>query len=132
MFAGPPRLVVGQRLLLEAGEEVVADVVLDVARGADDDAAHQEQEEAADERGPEQQARIDEQLPPRDGLVQVVDGELEDPRSEQLERGRRDDTDEADDEGAPVTIDVGKKPFDRRRQHRSSAYMKKRKKGARP
>ncbi len=44
------RLEVGRRKGLQPREEVVAQVVLEVARHADDDAAHQKAEAAPDER----------------------------------------------------------------------------------
>jgi hypothetical protein len=105
-------------------EEVVPDVVLDVARRRDDDAPHQEQEQAADQGDAEQQAGVHQELALGDGLVQIVDRVLQDPGAEQLERGGGDDADETDDERAPVTIDVRQEPAGRWGQHRSKAYMK--------
>ena len=46
-----------ERQRLQVREEVVPHVVLDVARGADEDAAHQEPEDAADQADAEQQRR---------------------------------------------------------------------------
>src|SRR5262249_61406745 len=111
--ARPPRWEVAERLLLENREESVADVVFDVARGADDDAAHQELEQPANARHAEQQTRIDLQLLARDALVQIVDRVLEDPRAEQLEDRGRDDADEAGQELGAVTVDVVQEPADR-------------------
>ena len=55
--AGPVRLEVRQRQLLQVREEVVPHVVLDVPRRADQDAAHQEAEDAADEADRNEQGR---------------------------------------------------------------------------
>ena len=49
---------------LQVGEEVVADVVLDVAGGADQDAAHEKAEDPADQAYREQQRR---HTPPASG-----------------------------------------------------------------
>ena len=51
------RLIERERQALQMPEEVVADVVLDVARRADDDAAHQEAEHAADDGDGDDRAR---------------------------------------------------------------------------
>ena len=64
--AGPVRLEVRERQPLQMREEVVAHVVLDVARGADQDAARQKQKHAADEADGEQEDAVPEQLGARD------------------------------------------------------------------
>ena len=61
--AGARVLEVAQVHALQRREEVVAEVVLEVARSADDDAAHQEAEEPADDRQPEKRHGIDATLP---------------------------------------------------------------------
>ena len=60
--AGAPRLVVAKRHLLQPCEERVADVVLDLARGADDDPAHQELKHRPDARDPQNQPGIGDEL----------------------------------------------------------------------
>ena len=82
--AGAPRLVEAEREPLELREEIIADVVLDPARRADEDPAHEEQERAAHDRDPEDQQRIEGELLPRDAGVQVVDRVLQHPRRQQL------------------------------------------------
>ena len=96
--AGAARLVVAERHLLQPREEVVPDVVLDVARRADDDPAHQEAEDGAHARDAEEQRGVDRELLPRHAAGQIVDRELQHPRRQQLERGREDDADEPEEE----------------------------------
>ena len=72
-------LVILQRHLEEVPEERVPQVVLDVARGANQDPAHEESEYGADARDPEEQAGIQRQLGAGDADVQVVDRVFEDP-----------------------------------------------------
>ena len=52
--AGPVPVEIPERQPLQAGEEGVADVVLDVARRADQDPPHQEPEDAAHDGDAEQ------------------------------------------------------------------------------
>ena len=111
--AGPPRLVVGERHLLQPREERVADVVLDVARGADEDVPHQVAEHRADAGDAEQHARVEGELAPGHAGGQIIDGELEDPRREQLDRGGDDDADEAQDELAAVFQEKREQPAER-------------------
>ena len=83
--ARAPRLVVGERHLLEALEERIAQVVLDVARRTDQDPPHQEAEHRADQGDPEQKSRVHRELLPGDPRVEIVDGVLENPGGQELD-----------------------------------------------
>src|SRR5205823_8743787 len=114
-------LVVPERLLLEPRKKIVPNVVLDIARGTDDDAAHEEQEHPAHERDAKEQPGIQPELLARDSAVQVVDGELEDPWGEQLKCRRVDDEDQSKQKRAAITAAVRPAPADLR-LHLSSGY----------
>ena len=86
-------------------EERVPQVVLDVARGANEDSAHEESEHGADARDPEQQAGIQRQLGAGDADVQVVDRVFEDPGREELDRSGDDDARQPEHVGATVAED---------------------------
>ena len=95
-------LEVAQVHALQRREEIVAKVVLEIARGADDDAAHQEPEEAAHHRQHEQRNGVLTDLAERQRALEVVDGVLEKPRPRQREHVGDDDTGEAEQERTPV------------------------------
>ena len=95
-------LEVAQVHALERGEEIVAEVVLEIARRADDDAAHQEAEEAAHHGQQEQRDGILTDLAERQRALEVVDGILEKPRPRQREHVGDNDTGEAEQERTPV------------------------------
>jgi len=112
-IAGAPRLVIPERHLLQAREERVANVVLDVAGCADQDQPHQVTEDGADAGDAEQHAGIEGELGAGDAGGQVVDREFQHPRRQQL-NGRGDDhADETEDELAAVAVDEGKKAAER-------------------
>ena len=100
------RLEVRQRQPLQLREEVVAHVVLDVPRRADDDPAHQEAEHAADQADGEQGRAVQRQLGARHAERQVVDGVLQHPRTGERNRGRSDDAREPEEEIATVGPNV--------------------------
>ena len=91
---------------LEVGEEIVAEVMLDVARCADDDPAHQEAEYSADGRKQEDRAAIETHLRRVDTARQIVDGELQDPRTCQSDRCGADDADQPGKERTAITKHV--------------------------
>ena len=82
---GAAGLVVAEGHLLEAGEEVVPDVVLDVARGADDHAAHQVPEHCADARHGEDDPGVAKQFADGHTGGQIVDRVFQHPRRQQLD-----------------------------------------------
>ena len=103
-----------ERQLLQLREEVVAHVVLDVARRADDDPAHQEQEQRADAaRRRAAAAAYVTSFCRGDAAVEIVDRVLQDPRRQQLEGGREDDADQPEQEPAPVAENVREKASNR-------------------
>ena len=73
----------GLVLRLQVCEQVVAQVVLDATRHADDGAAHEEQEQALHQGHAHQQTRVPQQRPRRDVLFQSVHRELQDPGAEE-------------------------------------------------
>src|ERR1051325_1626543 len=87
-------------------EEVVAHVVFDVARRADQDASLQEQEHAANDRDGEEQRTVFEQLRARGVPTQVVDRVAEHQRRGERDRARAHHTDETESERAAVAKDV--------------------------
>ena len=105
--AGAARVEIGGRERLQPREEVVAQVVLEVPRHADDDAAHQEAEAAPDERQREDEARVGAQLRAGHALRQVVDGVLEHPGRRQRGDGRERRAGQPQRESAPVAQHVG-------------------------
>ena len=94
------------RHLLELREEVVAHVVLDVARRPDQDPAHQEAEEAADHPDARAAPAIQGQLPARDPGREVVDGELQHPGRGERDAGGSDDAGKPQEEVATIGPDV--------------------------
>ncbi len=115
--AGPVGLIEGQRQALEVPEEVVADVVLDVARRADDDPPHEEAEDAADDRHADGEQRVDEQLARGDAARQVVDRMLQNPGAGQLDTGRRQRADQADRDRASAPAHIRQQADDRGMHH---------------
>ena len=100
-------LEVLERLLLEMGEQVVAQVVLDVARDADDRLPHPELEHPRRQRDPEQGDGVAAELLGGDAAVEIVHGE-----AQHLRLGERDEVGERDArespcEPAPVAGDRG-------------------------
>ena len=112
--AGPPRLIVRERHLLQPGEEGVAQVVFDLPRGADEDAAHQEAEGAADERDRQQQRRVHRELPARHAGIEIVDCVLQHPGRQQLNRRRHDDAGQAEKERSLVPQEEREQTGERR------------------
>jgi hypothetical protein len=96
-------LEVRQGLALQGGEERVAEVVLEVARGADDHAAHQEPEHPAHSRQQEERHGIEPDLVHGQPTAEVVDRVLQHPRPGHREGGRHHDTREAGHESAAIT-----------------------------
>ncbi len=95
------------RLAFEVGEEVVAEVELDLARGADDDLAGDVEEDGG-ERGDEQQAqRVVEDLGFGDAVLHVVDGVADDEREQDADDVVEDDRDASPGEVLPVALEVG-------------------------
>ncbi len=103
--AGPVRLEIGERQPLEMREEVVAHVVLDVPRRADENPAHQEAEDAADQADAEQGRAVQRQLRAGHPRGQVVDGVLQHPGRGQRDAGGSDDAGEPEEEVAPIGPD---------------------------
>ena len=103
-------------------EEVVPQVVFDVARDADDDPPHQEAEDAADDGEAEQQQGVVGQLAARDPRGEIVDRVLQHPRRQLLDAGGRDDAQEADSEGAAVAGEVGPQSAPGPRARRSEGH----------
>src|SRR5262249_22061243 len=91
-------------------EEVVAHVVFDVARGADEDPAHQEAEDAADEADGQQDRSVLEQLHPRHAAGEIVDRELQNFRRREGDRLSYDRTGQTEQECATVSGDVTEEP----------------------
>ena len=108
--AGAVRLEIRERQRLQVREEVVAHVVLDVPRRADQDAAHEEPEHAADQADGEQQAAVLHQLGAGDAAGQIVDRVAEHPRRATGDAGRDDDAGEAEQEVAAVAENVAQQP----------------------
>ena len=99
-------LKIRQRQLLQVREEVVPHVVLDVARRADQDPAHEEPEDAADEADGEQEAAVLDELRARDAARQIVDREAQHARCGEPDAGRDDDAAEAEEKIAPIAKNV--------------------------
>ena len=68
---------------------------------------------APTQRDAEQQPRVERELLPGDAGVQIVDGVLQDPRRQQLDRRRHEDAGEAEHERATVAEDVRQEPTKR-------------------
>src|SRR6266540_1796505 len=107
-------LEVRQRQLLQVREEVVPHVVFDVARRADEDAALQEQEEPSDQADGEQQQAVFGQLRAGDASLKVVNREAEHQRRRQRDGARADDAHQAEEEGAPIPLDIREQAANRR------------------
>ncbi len=112
------RLVVRQRQRLQVREEVVAHVVLDVARRADQDPPRPEAEDAADQADGQQFPGVEQQLAARHPGRQVVDRHSQHQRRRERDGGGGDGTDEPKRKGPPIAPDVAEKPAEG--GHRSS------------
>ena len=104
--AGPIALEVVGVEPLQMREEVVAQVVLEAARRADDDAAHEKAEDAADRGQREQRGRVPHGLVDRDAGGEVVDGVLEHPRAGQRDGRGQDGADESEEERATMRGEI--------------------------
>ena len=105
--AGAVRVEIGGRERLQPREEVVAQVVFEVPRNADDDAPHQEAEHAPDERQAEDEARVRAEFRAGHALRQVVDGVFEHPRRGEGGDGRQCCARQPQRKPASVTQHVG-------------------------
>ncbi len=85
--AGAMRLVVAERQPLQMREEVVAEVVFELTRGANQQAPGQIAEHAADDGGGERGRAIEQQLARGDAGGEVVDRVLQNPGAGELDRG---------------------------------------------
>ncbi len=93
--AGAVGVVVAGRLPFKVGEEVVAQVELDLARGPDDDLTGDIEEDrraGGDEKKPQ---RVKEDLLLRDAVTHIVDGVTDDDGDQHLEDVIEDDGDAA-------------------------------------
>ncbi len=88
-------------------EEVVAQVVFDLARHADDDPARQELEDALGERHADKLERVLEDLLLSDTRAHVVDGDAQDLGKEDPDGVVQQDRDSADDEAPLIAAEVG-------------------------
>ena len=104
--AGATRLEVGDRHLLELREEVVAHVVLDIARRPDEDAAHEEPEDAAADADAEQGGAVQRQLLAGDPGREVVDRMPQYPGRGERDSGGSYDAGEPEEEVATIGPDV--------------------------
>jgi hypothetical protein len=115
-------LVERERKALEAAEEVVAQVVFDLARDADDDSAHQVAEDAANDGETEQEQGVVRQLAAGHPRGKIIDGVLQHPRRELLEAGGSGDAQKANREGAAVAGEVGPQSAPGPRARRSEGH----------
>jgi hypothetical protein len=99
-------LEVGERQPLQVGEEVVPHVVLEMPRGADQDPARPEAEQAADDADAEQGGAVGQQLGPGDPRCQVVDCRPQNEGRCQGDAGGDKGTDQTQGEGPAVTEDI--------------------------
>ena len=99
-------------------EEVVAHVILDVARRADQDPPLQKLEHAAAQTDREQQRAVTDELDLRRALRERINGTAEHHRSGERNRPRDDDAREAGDELGAIADDVLQEAANRR--HTSS------------
>ena len=106
--AGAMVVVVRGRLFFELGEEVVAEIELDIARDTDNDPAHEEQQDAVGHGDGDQQAGVGEDLVPGDADGEVVDGDADDPGELHPDSVGEDGADTAPQIAAPVAAHIGK------------------------
>jgi hypothetical protein len=104
--AGTVFLVVRGRLLLELSEEIVAQIEFDVARNADDDPAHEEEENAVEDGDGHDEAGVAEDLVPCDTLRQVVGSEANDMRKLHPDDIGKNGAEAAPEVSAPVAAHV--------------------------
>ena len=105
-------------------QEVVADVVLDVARGDDEALPRVEPEPAADAGDGEEGRGVAGQHGRTRAVGDVVDRDPQHPRSDELDGGRADGAGEGQEERPLVTPDVGKEPPQRRPGHLASIWAR--------
>ena len=115
-------LVERERKAFEVREEIVAQVVFDIARDADDDSAHQEAEDAANDGETEQEQGVVRQLAAGHPRGKIIDGVLQHPRRELLEAGGSGDAQKANREGAAVAGEVGPQSAPGPRARRSEGH----------
>ena len=91
---------------LEIGEEVVAKIVLNVARGADDDFAGDVKKDGGEDGDDEQAKRVVDDLGLGEAVLHIVDGAADDQRDENLDDVVADDGYAAPGEALPVSPEV--------------------------
>ena len=106
--AGAGALIKAVGQPLQVGEQIVAQVELDLARDADQDPAGQELENGFGAGDRQQQSRVGEQLVAGDAEVQVVDGAADDQRKQNPDAVVAQHAERADPEGQPVLAEIGK------------------------
>ena len=101
-------VVVGGGLAFEVGEEVVAQIELDLARGADDDLAGDVEEDRG-ERGDQEQAQaVVDDFGVSDALAHIVDGVADDEGKNDADEIVGDHRDASPGEIFPVALEVRK------------------------
>ena len=94
-------------LAFEVGEEVVAQIELDLARGADDDLAGDVEEDGGERGDQSRRSGVVDDLGFGDAVLHVVDGVADDEREELRDDVVDDDRDPTPGEVLPVALEVG-------------------------
>ena len=100
-------VVVGGLLALEVGEEIVAEVELDLSRGSDDDLAVDVKEDGGDGGEADEADGVVENFLLRDAVAHVVDGVADDERNQNLGDVIGNDSNPSPGEMLPVAPEVG-------------------------
>jgi hypothetical protein len=103
---GPVGLEIRRRELLQMSEEVVPHVVLDAPGSPDDDPAHQEPEETADQPNQQQPRPVLQQFAARNTTRQIVDRVLKNLRRGERDRLCDDGASKSQEELPPVSAHV--------------------------
>ena len=117
-IAGRPRHQIASAVALEVREieplqvreEVVAEVVLDVAGSADNDPTHQEAKHTPDCGERQQDHGIEADFAGIHAAPEIVDGVFQHPRTRQPDRGCRDNADESEEKGTAIPEEITQEP----------------------
>ena len=99
-------LEVPRGLPLQMAKEVVAEIELDFARDADDDPPREEEKNPFGDGNADEQSGVEQNLLPRDPVVQIIDGDSNHLREQDPDGIRQDGRESAPDKVAPVAAHI--------------------------
>jgi len=100
------RVIKTLRLALEVGEEIVAQIELNVAGDADEDPAREKEEDALERGDSQQQKRIVQNFGAGDAVLHIIYGAADDERKEDPEAVGEQNGDAAPEQAHAIALEV--------------------------